>query len=273
MDFSGAIPLADAIAKMDEKSPVAAALRTKDWENVPLAIREHSLFSAGVDWADFLTTAKEKLQTSLSLAREQTARGSAYVDRSSFIGDMRAMVLAEDKSDGTGRITDLASRARLGLIYDMQIQQAQNFARWKTDQDPDILDAYPAQEFLRVEGRKQPRDWLQRWRNADGKFYAGRMIALKDDPVWTGISRFGTPWPPFDFQSGMGVRDISRKEAEALGVIQPEQQVEPSEAGFNDTLQASLTHVDPQVSDTLVNLFGDLVEVAGTTIKWLGSLS
>ena len=38
------------------------------------------------------------------------------------------------------------------------------------------------------------------------------MVALKEDPVWTRISRFGQPWPPFDFNSGMGVEDVSHDE-------------------------------------------------------------
>lgn len=47
------------------------------------------------------------------------------------------------------------------------------------------------------------------------------MIALRDDPVWRKISRFGSPTPPFDFNSGMGLSEISITEAERLGVIKP----------------------------------------------------
>lgn len=39
------------------------------------------------------------------------------------------------------------------------------------------------------------------------------MIALKSDRVWTNFSRFGRPYPPSDFGSGMGVEDIDRDEA------------------------------------------------------------
>jgi hypothetical protein len=31
-----------------------------------------------------------------------------------------------------------------------------------------------------------------------------RMIARKDSPIWEALSRFGTPYPPFDFNSGCG---------------------------------------------------------------------
>ena len=45
------------------------------------------------------------------------------------------------------------------------------------------------------------------------------MIALKNDPVWTALSRFGRPWPPFDYDSGMGIADIDRETAETLGLL------------------------------------------------------
>lgn len=57
---------------------------------------------------------------------------------------------------------------------------------------------------------------------AGGKLYDGRMIALRNDPIWRGISRFGSPVPPFDFNSGMGLEEVNRFEAEALGVELPE---------------------------------------------------
>ena len=69
-----------------------------------------------------------------------------------------------------------------------------------------------------------------------------RLIARKDDEIWTRISRFGTPWPPFDFRSGMGVRDIRRDEAERLGVLKQDEMVRSlaDEYNFNEKLYLSL---------------------------------
>jgi hypothetical protein len=53
--------------------------------------------------------------------------------------------------------------ARLGLIYDMQTRQARGFARWKTGQDADMLNEWPAQRLIRIATRKEPRDWQERW--------------------------------------------------------------------------------------------------------------
>ena len=80
------------------------------------------------------------------------------------------------------------------------------------------LAAFPAQELIRVCDSKTPRNWTERWNSAGGKTCGGRMVALKDDPIWTRISRFGIPWPPFDFGSGMCIRDIDYDEAVKLGL-------------------------------------------------------
>jgi hypothetical protein len=268
---SGARPIAAAVAKLGDKSVVASTLRTAEWEGVPLALRERAFFSAGVEQADFLSTAQGKIQSALQLQKEQLANGSeAYVDRSSFIGDMRKLAQDSGLSTETNTLTDLASRARLKLIYDMQTQQAFNFARWKTDQDPDLLDAYPAQELVRVESRQTQRDWASRWSEAGGELVAGRMVALKNNPIWTDISRFETPWPPYDFGSGMGLKDISRTEAEDLGLLTAEDTVQPGAIDFNDSLEASLANLEPGVVDALTTVFGNLIEISGQTLKWVG---
>jgi len=51
------------------------------------------------------------------------------------------------------------------------------------------------------------------------------MIALKDDPIWETVSAFGLPFRPFDFLSGMDIRDIKRSEATELDLITPERRI------------------------------------------------
>ena len=62
----------------------------------------------------------------------------------------------------------------------------------------------------------------------DSKLFQNRMVALKSDPVWTKISRFGHPYPPFDWGSGMGVEDVSREDVLSLGVIKEDYALPPS---------------------------------------------
>lgn len=265
-------PLADAVAKLNAKTPIGARLRSAEWENVPLALRERGQWSANVESVKLLAALQDKLTKRVGLLREQVANGEAGVDRSSFIADIRALAVAEGVQTtgkaGAGTVRDIRSSARLGLIFDQQTRSAAEFATWKTGQDADVLDAFPCQELIRVEERQVPRQWASRWQAAGGKFYEGRMIARKDSPVWTKISRFGTPWPPFDFGSGMGVADVDRDEAERLGVITPADRVPPTEGDFNAELQASVTGLPHEQIENLEQVFGDQIQVTRDAIRW-----
>lgn len=80
----------------------------------------------------------------------------------------------------------------------------------------------PAWELIQVRrGVDCPIDWPQRWRAAGGKFYEGRMIACVDDPIWSKISDFGVPYPPFDQSDVWGIDCIARSECKRLGVDVP----------------------------------------------------
>lgn len=260
--------LTEAVRKLSSKSPVASRLTSAEWERVPLEIRERAQFSARVESARVLQAIQDKLMSRISLARESAAGGAALVDRSSFIGDLRAIVQQEGLGTGTGTVTDLSSRRRLGLIFDMQTRQAQNYAKHKAGMDPDVLDAAPAQELIRVRQARAPRDWKRRWQDAGGRLIDGRMIALKTDPVWERISRFGTPYPPFDYGSGMGLKNIRRREAEKLGLIEPGQKITPAETPFNADLSASVKSLDPAIEQRLGSYFGDQVKNEDGRIKW-----
>lgn len=262
-------PLPEAVRRIAAKTPVASRLRTAEWSRVPLALRERAQFSAGVESVRLLGTIQDKLEKRIGMVQEEVAGGTAHVDRSSFIGDLRKIAQEEGLGTGTGGLTDVSSRKRLGLVYDMQTRQAAEFARWKMGEDPDVLDAYPAQELIREEDRIVPRDWRARWAGKGGRFPMGRMVALKSDPVWAAISAFGTPWPPFDFGSGMGIEDVSREEAESLGVLPAGQKVEPQgERDFNESLEASVADVPPDLQDWMEMSFGDKVAIVDGRAEW-----
>jgi hypothetical protein len=96
----------------------------------------------------------------------------------------------------------------------------QNGENFKQGCDTEILDFFPAQELIVDWKTIEPHDWTSVWQRLGGRITTGqRMIAKKDDSIWLMLSKFGVPWPPYDYGSGMGVRDIERLEAEALGVL------------------------------------------------------
>lgn len=137
--------------------------------------------------------------------------------------------------------------------------------------DPDMLDAFPAQELVRKEGRKAPRAWHKRWTEAGGTLHEGRMVALKTDAVWTKINRFGTPWPPFDFQSGMGLVELDRDEAEVLGLITMDDVLEPAELPFTENMQADVSSMSPRYVAGLKAIFGEQVSIVDGKAMWVGS--
>jgi hypothetical protein len=141
---------------------------------------------------------------------------------------------------------------RLGLIYDMQVQSAQNFARRKMDLDPDVLDQFPAYRLTESTADEPRGDawWRSRWNEAgaeagwDGALRS-QYVALKTSPIWLALSRFGVPWPPFDFGSTRELEDVDRAEAERLELLAPAAEVpggdpRQSDPDFNQALQARL---------------------------------
>jgi hypothetical protein len=275
IDLMTPVPLAEAVRDLGARTPVGSILRSAEWAQMPRVLRDEALFSAGVTSLRVLGEIGARLDKMIALESEPTASGEdAMATRSTFIGDLKR-ILADfgyrPEPGKEGGLQDLSSARRLRLIADMNLQQAQERARFKMGQDPDMLDNFPAQELVRMESRMVPRQWRQRWAEAGGKFFDGRMIALKSDPVWVKISRFGRPWPPFDFGSGMGIEDVERGEAEALGLIAPEETPEPVEAGMRAEGEAELKGAleRPGFAKALKSLFGDQIEIDGTTARWV----
>jgi hypothetical protein len=270
-----------AIDRYAGKTDVASLLRTADWERVPLAIRERAFFSAGVDDARTLQTIRSALEKALQGRDTSVTRPDGTpmsYSRADAIADIRAALGAEGDS---GSLTDITSYRRQQLIADFQIEQANSYGRYKRDLgDANLLDAFPAQELVRVAPRVKQRDWWTRWAEAGSEVgwqgaSRARMVALKTSPIWAALSRFGTPFPPFDFNSGMGLEDVDYDTAESLGLIpknwDPEAEGKKALGDFNEGVQASLKDVDSKVIDVLdayldghgldINTRGDVIEL------------
>jgi hypothetical protein len=280
IDFSTAQPLREAVEALGTKSPIGALLSSAEWELLPVELRERALFSAMVENERFLSEAQRRILQRIMLERDGLGDGRV-MERGRFIEELQDLLEEmgyQPDPDKTGSIQDLSSAGRLGLIWQMQIDQAQGHAKWKTGMDTDILDAVPAQELVRDFQRMERRDWPRIWTENGGKFHGtpgrdypaapGRMIALKTDPIWAAISRFGTPWPPFDWGSGMGLRNVRRKEAVQLGVIREGDQLKPLTTPFNAGLQASVAGLPDAALKRLQKTFGDRVVIEGGFIQW-----
>jgi len=288
IDFTTPVPLEDAVRSLGAKTPLGRALSSAEWELEPVEIRDRAFFSAMVEDERILAEMQRRILQRVRLQRSKLADGSEGVmmDRSRFIAEMqeelgRAGYRPEPKH--AGGLQDLSSAGRLGLIWDMQLAQAHGYAKWKTGQDKDLLKATPAQELIRVEARNERRDWPAIWAAHGGQFYGepgadypdapGRMIALKTDPIWAKISRFGVPWPPFDWVSGMGLRNVRRREAIELGVITRETKQEPVTTPFNSGLKASAKGLPAVSIERIQHTFGDAVKVTPEELVWQRDMS
>lgn len=169
-------------------------------------------------------------------------------------------VLVEDPGK-VGTIRDPQSDQRLQLIVETQESIARSYGRHIAGQDQTILNLWPCQELVRQGPSLVQRDWKERWKIAGGELYSGRMIALKNSPIWNRLGdsmlfpdALGNPYPPFAFNSGMGVEDVSREEAISLGVIdQGTPAPRPDDRAISDDVQASPDKFDSSLRIALAS--------------------
>lgn len=275
MQFTKPTEFKEAVDKLGSKSVIGAKLKSDEWADVPLALRDRAFFSSRIENIRLLQAMKDGLGDFLTGAREVLPSGQTALkvgSRAEFVKQMSALALnlglgpldPQDK----GTLADITSERRLGLIFDVQTTAANEYGNWKQGQDPDILDEFPAQRFIREADVAKPRIVHQQ---NEG------VVKLKSDlDFWMGmnspiIGGFGVPWGPWGFNSGMGVEDVDRSEAEELGLIKPGQKAVPVEKEFNDRLKASVTNLDPEMLDLLKGIFGDQVEIRDGSAWWKGT--
>ncbi len=231
--------------------PLPTTASSADLARLPAAIRRQALFSA-------------RLNTLGPLARIG-AEIKGILDGNRSPSEARRDIRAALREAGyqppagqEGTLLDHTSRTRLDLILQQNVRAARGYGKWAADMDPGRLDLWPAQELVRLFRRRQERDWRRRWQDAGGRLHGGRMIALKTSPVWVNISRFGQPWPPFDYGSGMGVADIGREEAVRLGLLTDTGEITPEPLPFPDMAEARLPDLAamPALRDAILKVFG-----------------
>jgi len=265
-----------AAEKILKKALVASNIDSRQWNAIQAGLRDRAFFSSRVEWPNILDAARR-------LTAEHAAGGASLSEQRR---DMRRYLRNEGyvpDANVAGTIKDLYSKARLDVIFKHNTATARGFVAWADGNTPGAYAAAPCQEFIRTHRRKVERTtWRQRWTEAGGQFYEGRMIAPKDSPVWTRLSVFGTPYPPFDWGSGMGVRDISRRESLRLGVITDDdirkhvsELREKEDKGELPSMNGQLQSDVPATQDVISRMkadFGDLADIVRVddrlTVKW-----
>jgi hypothetical protein len=225
------MPYSEALAIAQGRGLLPTSLNSAELAQFPAAVLRRSTFSATVEAVRVLEGIAAGVQAVLTGEASQREVRDQLLALHDLLGTPSGPGLP-------GTVGDVPSQARADLQIRTLVETAQGLG-WHTEgMQPDVLDAYPAQELRRfMQARYKVRDWPTRWALAGGRFYGRRMIALKTDPVWARLGdrtlfadALGNPYPPFAFNSGMDVQDIDRAEAEALGLLAPGEKLLPAPA-------------------------------------------
>lgn len=234
MIFATPVPFAEALQSLEVKSALPTSLTSAELEKISAEILERALFSARTTSAEYLQEIEDVID---AMVRGEIDLATARLQLKDKLAELGYESDAGLAPEEVGTLKDLASEARINLVIETNAAMAQGYGNWLQGQAPAILDQWPAQELYRAYARKVPRNWRARWAQAGGSEPDGRMIALKNADIWKRISRFSTPYPPFDFNSGMSIRDVDRDAAVKAGLIDRDTQIAPQDRGFNDDLQ------------------------------------
>lgn len=225
----------DGIRRIKQRGVMPTTLGTEDLRRISGDVKRWATFSAKVTKARALgeiTDVVHELVRGVNADDEAArARGEKPLQLSFQDAKLKIQQAFEkygvkiDDPTKVDTIEDFQSDARLSLIVDTQEEIARGHGKYIADQDDALMRAYPAQELIRVSPSEIQRDWKDRWQKAGGQLVQGRMVALKNSSVWQELGStdlfddaLGNPYPPFAFNSGMGVKDISRREAIRLGL-------------------------------------------------------
>jgi hypothetical protein len=240
------VNFAEAQQRLDIANLLPTDLSSDELSDISSDILERSLFSARVPSADYLDEVDQVLGDLLAGNIDQATARLALKDKLDEIG-------YEPSDDEEGSITDFSSDERTNLVIETNLGMAQGYGQWAQGQSEAVLDQWPAQELYRAAAAQHPRDWLDRWDAAGGQIFDGRMIALKNTSIWSAISRFNLPYPPFDFGSHMDVRDVDRDTAVSLGLIDEDTQIAPETRDFNQDLQMTADIRSDQLRQVLID--------------------
>jgi hypothetical protein len=255
MIFSEPIDFDAAIAVLKQKKLLPTNLSSAQIAKLREEFNLRGLFSSRTLNAQLLQGYKDQLESAGSQANLATMR--AEIKKL-----IASLEIAPPSGEEAGTITDLGSNARIGLVLRTNLDMARGYGQWMEGISEGALQAFPALELLRVEDRVVPRDWIEIWDDATDELgdettatdaeESGRMVALKGDPIWLAISDFGQPWPPFKYNSGMGVEDVDWQDAVDLGVVDAEDPApEVAPIDFNQGVESSIAELAPEMVSVL----------------------
>lgn len=252
MTFTSPIPFSEALGQLLQKKLLPTALTSEQLRALGGGVLRSSFTSAQTTLTGLLDEYKKGVESVIN--PEQVARpgqpmtvteGPNPAALRTFVKDYLKQIDYQPTPGEEGTIKDLSSDQRINLVVKTNVEMAHGAGKYvKENSDPDVVDLYPALELVRFENRKEPREWPARWSaavgsdpRAAGVFQStGRMVALKSSPVWQALGNgvggyddtLSNPFPPFAFNSGMWTEEMSRQEAEDIGLLNPGETAQPA---------------------------------------------
>lgn len=246
------MPDAATVQYLASQAPIPSELRTAEWDLVPLEIRERAFFMAGVEEAEILQAFQRE---SVLIAAGEASESESRLRLREFLDSKGYEPLPGQE----GTIKDLRSVQRMNIALRTNRDMARGYGLWKRQQA--VLGAFPAWQYKRARIAEEPRDWPTRWNEARARTTEhGATLATDEDSMFCLVNhpllqdpefnRFGTPYPPYQFGSGMSVSGVSRRRAVSLGLLPSEEDdseghrisqemLRPRDRGFNEDLSVA----------------------------------
>ena len=255
---------------LNAKIPLPVRMTSEQWARMSPELTVRSIFGALVD--DLATLLKIRQQAAAILKG-----GASKTEARHAITDMLDAIGYTPEPGDEGTIRDLSGTARQNLILETQTTQAASRAQAEAYRGS---LAFPAYRLVRMGERTQPRDWPSRWRIAYGAVggagaSATEMVALTTSPIWAALSRWGSDYAPYDYNSGMDRIPVSWEEADTLGLMDAAA-YDSLEAARNAppeplSLAASLPDLPPDLRAQASALMDGLAMWDGDTLTFTGN--
>lgn len=279
--FSKPVPFAEALRDRRARQLLRTALSSDEIKRLGADLAQRAVVSAKVQHAgvlDRLTSLITRI-VSPETVDGRPAQTGEYMDQArarELLKEFLASIHYEPEPGKRGTIQDLTTDARLNVMLKTGADMTRWAAHHQMGQSRAVLDEYPAQELRRFEARRERRVWRAVWEANGGRVFpggdpefGGRLVALKNDPIWRAISDFDLPHPPFAFGSGVGISPVARDDAIALGLIDRDTQVEPDTRLINEGYEASVAEFSAALQAALAK--DPRLQVEDGVLKWRAS--
>ena len=273
----------NAADKILRKALVTSGLDTKGWSQIQAGLRDRAFFSSRITNLRIVDAMRRNVEQLVKGGKSESEVRRDLREYLGSIGYDADKDLKPGEKSRRGTIKDLMTKSRLDVMMKTNADQARGYASHIRATTTGAILAFPAYELVRVERRKLQRNWDARWKSAaeevgwEGVARNGAKIALKTSPIWMKLSRFGNPFPPFDFNSGMGVRDVKKSVCREIGLLGEEEQPKiPETPDFNENLSAGFPagHWSGEYANFLHENFGDQLQyiqdqkTGDVTVRW-----